>query len=99
MLIPAPFEFTGDQAVVRIDRVVLSFRAGHFVARLLECEFDLPKFLASLGLLRGQGAQRGPNAERLQRRITSAPTARSMRIPPNEMHRSPPWFRCPPRQW
>ena len=53
VLIPAPFEFTGDQAVVRIDRVVLSLRAGHFVARLLECEFDLPKFLASLGLLLG----------------------------------------------
>jgi hypothetical protein len=48
------------------DRVVLSLREGRFVARLLECQFDLPKFLAGLGLPRGQGAQRGPNAERLQ---------------------------------
>ena len=50
-LIPAPLEFTGDQAVVRIDRVVLSLRAGHFVARLLECQFDLPKLLGVLGPL------------------------------------------------
>ncbi len=66
VLIPAPFEFTGDQAIVRIDRVVLSLRAGHFVARLLECEFDLPKFLA-----KSRPAPRPRRSARPQRRAAA----------------------------
>ena len=92
-LVPALFEFGRDEAVVGIDRIVLPTRPSDLVARLLECKLDLTPLLGVLDLRRASMAPIAASTPRgCSRSITSAPTARSIRIPPNEMHRSPPWL-------
>src|SRR3954467_1343174 len=65
-LVREPLKFRRDEAVVRVDGIVLPPRTGGFVARLLEGEFDLAPLLRPLKAMRLQGADRGLYAERLQ---------------------------------
>src|SRR3954466_2339742 len=65
-LVPAPLKFRRDEAVVRVDGIVLPPRTGGFVARLLEGEFDLAPLLRPRDAARLEGADRGLYAERLQ---------------------------------
>src|SRR4051794_39342115 len=65
-LVPAPLKFRRDEAVVRVDGIVLPPRTGGFVARLLEGEFDLAPLLRLRDAARLEGADRGLYAERLE---------------------------------
>ena len=65
-LVPASLKFRRDEAVVRVDGIVLPPRTGGFVARLLEGEFDLAPLLRLLDAARLEGADRGLYAERLK---------------------------------
>ena len=78
----------GDQAVVRIDRVVLSLRSNTFLERL-EYQFDLAIFLAVSASSAAKALSTARMRSGYKCRITSAPPARSIRIPPAERHRSP----------
>src|SRR3954468_7469722 len=58
-LVPASLKLRRDEAVVRVNSVVLPPRTGRFVVRLLEGEFDLTPLLRPLKAMRLQGADRG----------------------------------------
>ena len=64
-LVPASLKFRRDEAVVRVDGIVLPPRTGGFVARLLEGEFDLAPLLRPRDAARFEGTDRGLYAERL----------------------------------
>src|SRR3954452_2947693 len=65
-LVPASLKFRRDEAVVRVDGIVLPPRTGGFVARLLEGEFDLATLLRLRDAARLEGADRGLYTERLE---------------------------------
>src|SRR4051794_15807025 len=65
-LVPASLKFRRDEAVVRVDGIVLPPRTGGFVARLLEGEFDLAPLFRPRDAARLEGADRGLYAERLK---------------------------------
>src|SRR3954449_5429620 len=65
-LVPASLKFRRDEAVVRVDGIVLPPRTSGFVARLLEGEFDLAPLLRLRDAARLEGADRGLYAERLE---------------------------------
>src|SRR5215472_8590285 len=84
--IPSPFELTGDEPVVGVNRVILSARMRHFVARLLQCHFTLPQPFATGLLAVGNQLQRRIMPSGEIARSTSAETAASTRILLNAMH-------------
>src|SRR3954462_7613552 len=65
-LVPSALQFGRDEAVVRVDGIVLPPRTGGFVARLLEGEFDVAPLLRLRDAARLEGADRGLYAERLE---------------------------------
>ena len=64
-LVPAMLQLAGDQAVVRIDRIVLPPCPTRFVARLLQGQLDLAPLLRRLGVPGLHRADRRLDAERL----------------------------------
>jgi hypothetical protein len=65
-LVPTPFEFAGDQAIIRINGVILPAGKRRLVTRLLECKLQLAALLGSLRLADLGRFESGLNAERLQ---------------------------------
>ena len=88
-LVPSLLQFAGDETVVGIDGIVLATRTGGLVARLLEASSTCRRL--SSGLARASSAcECRLDAERLQALDHLGADRRSIRMPPNEMQRSPP---------
>ena len=65
-LIPSALKFSGHNAVLGIDGIVLPDRTRGLVARLFERELDMTPLLAAHCMLRLDGAERCLDPERLQ---------------------------------
>ena len=66
LLVPSPFEFARDQAIIRIDGVILPAGKRRLVTRLLERKLYLAALLGGLRLAGLDRFESGLNAERLQ---------------------------------
>ena len=62
---PTPLQFSGNQSVVGIDRVILPSGVRRFETRLLDRQFDLPALLGVFAPARLQSRQRCLDAQRL----------------------------------
>jgi hypothetical protein len=65
-LVPASFQFSGDKAVIGINRIILAPRPRCLVARLFERELDLASLFCILGPLGLHGTDRRLDAKRLK---------------------------------
>jgi hypothetical protein len=70
LFIPASFEFTGHQAIVRVDAFVLALRQACVVPRLLELQLALPPLTGQIGPRRSPKLTHFCSREMTQTEIT-----------------------------
>ena len=73
-------QLTSDKAVVGIDRIVLTARAGGLIPRLLDREVDLAALLLRLPRRSPMAPIAASTPRGCSRARNSAPTARSIRV-------------------
>jgi hypothetical protein len=89
-VIPALLQLGSDQAIIGVDGVILSACPSGLVAGLLDRQVDLTLFLRIIGEPCFHGADRRLDPERLEAFDHLGADGAVVRMPPNEMQRSPP---------